>query len=286
MCLWGLVSASTAFVKSFHGLAFTRFLLGFLEAPFFPGALFVLSSWYTREELATRTAIFFAGNHLSGAFGGLFAAGVQYGLNDATGFRSWQWLFILEGAATVTLSIIATFVLPDFPATTRWLSAEERAVAIQRLERSSGAEVEKRESLRSGLYMTIKDYRVWILSAIILTKTSAIGVGSFIPTLVATFDYGKIRSLLMVAPPYLFAAITSLVVSVSSDKFHERYCHLVFPLGVGMLGFILAAIMASPAPRYAALFLMLGGLYCGFNVAIAWVSSTVSESSIRICRNN
>ncbi|KAF2093326.1 MFS transporter [Rhizodiscina lignyota] len=275
MCLWGIVSASTAFVGSFHGLAMTRFLIGFLEAPFFPGALFLLSSWYTREELATRTAVLFSGNLLSGAFGGLVGASVQFGLNNVFGLRSWQWLFMLEGSATVILSLIAFFVLPDFPSTTRWLSEQERILAIERLQKSNGSSETGQRSLIAGFLMTIRDYKVWILSAIILTKTTAAAVSSFIPTLVATFEYGKIQSLLMVAPPYLFATIASLATSISSDKRGERCYHLAAPLAIGVIGFIIAAITTGLVPRYAALFLILGGVYGGFDVAIAWVSSTL-----------
>jgi MFS family permease len=276
MGLWGLVSASTAFVKSFFGLAATRFFLGFLEAPFFPGALFLLSSWYTKEELATRMAVLYAGSLLSSAFGGLFAAAIQYALNGFLGMRSWQWLFVIEGCATILLSVSAAFVLPDFPSTTRWLSDDEKVIAVQRLEASRGTKPTQRSSLLSGLHMTVTDYKVWILAAIIMTKTSAAAVGSFVPTLIATLEYGRVKSLLLVAPPYIFAAIVQLGISFSSDKMRERYCHLVLPLAVGMVGFIMAAIFSSLGLRYLTLFLILGGIYGGFNVAIAWVSSTVS----------
>lgn len=43
-------------------------------------------------------------------------------------------------------------------------------------------------------------------------------VTSFIPTLVTTFEYSKIKTLLLVAPPYVFAAIVAMSVSISSDK--------------------------------------------------------------------
>jgi MFS family permease len=54
MTLWGVVSASQAATHSFSGLIACRTLLGVTEAPFFPGAIMLLSSWYTREELAHR----------------------------------------------------------------------------------------------------------------------------------------------------------------------------------------------------------------------------------------
>lgn len=47
MFIWGLISALTATVNNFSGLVVCRFFLGFIEAVYFPGCLFLLSSWYT-----------------------------------------------------------------------------------------------------------------------------------------------------------------------------------------------------------------------------------------------
>jgi MFS family permease len=43
MALWGVVSATMGSVHSFAGLLITRFFIGFVEAVFFPGALYFLS---------------------------------------------------------------------------------------------------------------------------------------------------------------------------------------------------------------------------------------------------
>ncbi|KID74578.1 MFS transporter prlL [Metarhizium brunneum] len=275
MALWGVVSASTAAVHDFRGLVICRFFLGFLEAPFFPGALFLLSSWYTPRELATRTAVMYTGSLLSSAFGGLVGAGVQYGLDGARGLHAWQWMFVIEGAATVAVSLASIFVLPDFPATTAWLSSQQRAVAMHRLRVHSGSVDEEKGSVLQGLRMALLDYKVWLLTLIVILKTSAAAVTAFIPTLVATFNFGKIESLLMTAPPYVFAAVVAMAVSVASDKLEERYWHLVCPLAVGMVGFIVAACTHSLAPRYFSLFLMLGGVYGCFDITYAWLSSTL-----------
>lgn len=64
-------------------------------------------------------------------------------------------------------------------------------------------------------------------------------------------------------------------ISISSDRRIERCGHLVVPLTFGMVGYIIAAATKGLAPRYFSLFLMLGGVYGGFNVGLAWVSSTV-----------
>ncbi|PNY24303.1 transporter [Tolypocladium capitatum] len=275
MGLWGVVSACTALVTGFKGLVICRFFLGFMEAPFFPGALFLLSSWYTPRELATRTAVLYTGSLLSSAFGGLVGAGVRYGLDGTRGLRPWQWLFIIEGASTVALSCIAIFVLPDFPSTTRWLSDQERAIAVHRLRVHSGSLDEERGSVLQGLKLALADYKVWVLTLIVILKTSAGAVTSFIPTLVATFNFGDVQSLLMTAPPYVLAAIIAMGVSISSDKLSERYFHLVTPLAVGMVGYIVAAATQTLAGRYFSLFLMLGGVYGSFDVTYAWISSTL-----------
>jgi hypothetical protein len=212
---------------------------------------------------------------LSSAFGGLVGAGVQYGLDGVHGLESWRWLFILEGVCTVAFALTCIFILPDFPHTTRWLSEEEKAIATFRLRDRNGNNDEERGSLLSGLRMAVTDYKVWILAGIVITKTSAAAVTSFIPTLVKTFGYSKIQSLLLVAPPYVFAAICAMCISISSDRRQERYCHLVIPLSFGMVGYIIAAATTTLAPRYVSLFLMLGGVYGGFNVAIAWISATL-----------
>jgi MFS family permease len=54
MATWGVVSAAQASVHSFGQLLACRAILGFTEAPFFPGTIMLLSSWYTRSELAHR----------------------------------------------------------------------------------------------------------------------------------------------------------------------------------------------------------------------------------------
>ncbi|XWX01510.1 hypothetical protein V2A60_009538 [Cordyceps javanica] len=275
MALWGVVSACTAAVTNFTGLVICRFFLGFLEAPFFPGALLLLSSWYTPKEMATRTAIMYTGSLLSSAFGGLVGAGIQYGMDGARGLHSWQWLFILEGITTVVVSLASIYVLPDFPSNTVWLTAEERALAIHRLHAHNGSADEERGPLLQGLKQAVMDYKVWLLTLIVVLKTSAGAVTQFIPTLVDTFHFTKVQTLLMTAPPFVFAAVVALAVSISSDKLGERCLHLVIPLTFALIGFIIAATTHSLIPRYVSLFLALGGVYGCYDITYAWMSSTI-----------
>ena len=105
---WGLVSCLTSQVKNFGDIVACRFILGFVEAPFFCGVLFYLSKWYTKQELSFRMAIFYSASLVSGAFGSLIAAGILSGLAGEMGMAAWQVRFAqlrLQSTSTFTNAI-------------------------------------------------------------------------------------------------------------------------------------------------------------------------------------
>ena len=61
MVSWGIISVCMMFITNFAGLIVCRFLLGVMEAGFFPGIIFYLTFWYKKEEQAFRQTIFFTG---------------------------------------------------------------------------------------------------------------------------------------------------------------------------------------------------------------------------------
>lgn len=50
--LWGAVMIGMGFVKDWHIMAGLRVLLGIFEAGYFPAAVYLLSTWYTRYEVS------------------------------------------------------------------------------------------------------------------------------------------------------------------------------------------------------------------------------------------
>jgi MFS family permease len=93
MLIWGMISTCSGVVTNFSGMVATRFFLGFVEAAFLPGALLILSKWYTRRELTKRNAILFCGNLISNAFSALVGAGVLSNMQGTLGHSAWRWLF-------------------------------------------------------------------------------------------------------------------------------------------------------------------------------------------------
>lgn len=88
--VWGLIEVLQAFVTNAGGWYAARLFLGLGESGFIPGALYTLSRWYTQDELAKRTTIFFLGPSISAAFGSLISAGALH-LEGEGGLKGWQW---------------------------------------------------------------------------------------------------------------------------------------------------------------------------------------------------
>jgi MFS family permease len=165
--IWSVVSAATAALTNRQGLFALRVCLGFVEAPLYPGAVFIMSCWYTRKELALRFAVLYTGLVLAMAVSGLIAAGVFAGMDGAMGLAGWQWLFIIEGAAGFVFAVVALFLLPDYPGantgSARWSMTEDlRRLAVARMQVDRVSEPEGEHTVLAGLCLSLTDYKTYI----------------------------------------------------------------------------------------------------------------------------
>lgn len=129
---WGLIASFQALVRSFPSLLICRLLLGFTEAAFSPGIPFYFSFFFRRNELAFRIGLLISAAPLAGSFASSLAYGiVKFGSH--TGIQPWRMLFLVEGFPSVVVAIWVWWVIPDSPATARWLNAREQRIATLRL---------------------------------------------------------------------------------------------------------------------------------------------------------
>ncbi|KAI8193181.1 MFS transporter prlL [Colletotrichum sp. SAR 10_65] len=275
----GVLCACSGAAHSFGGLLATRFLLGFVEAAFYPGCLATLSAWYVRKELGVRTGLFYSGSMLSGAFSGLIAAGITNGMDGLGGLLAWRWLFIIEGSLTVLIACGAFFILPDFPANTKWLTEQERQMAMWRMEVDAAGEEDwtssSEQPIFAGFKMIMVDPINWILVVLVYGAASSISINSFFPTVVGSLGKDRITTLLLTSPPYLLACIACAAVSWNADRTNERFWHTVAPLACSLLGFIISSAATGIGPRYFGAMIMLPGIYTGFNMSMVWTANTM-----------
>ncbi|KAI9900959.1 hypothetical protein N3K66_005221 [Trichothecium roseum] len=274
--IWGAVSGSTGFTRSFAGLATARFFTGATEAPYFPGCIFLLSSWYTKAELPSRIAIFYLGYTLASAFGGLLAAGIVSGMDGLGGYEAWRWIFLLEGALTIVVGFPAYLLLPNYPANTGWLSDAESALAQWRLAREydgEGDEVE--DSVFSGLRQSLADPKSWLLVLIQTGAVMSMSFTYFFPSIVQTLGYSRVETLLLTAPPYFASCIYAILNSWHSGRTGERCFHIVTGCCISIVGQILSTATHNLGARYFAMFLQAVGSFSVFQLVLSWVSSTI-----------
>ncbi|KAF3914204.1 hypothetical protein ABW20_dc0106302 [Dactylellina cionopaga] len=277
MMLWAVVSALTAMSKDFTGLLLTRFFLGLTEAPFYPGAVYILSVFYTRKEIATRIAILYTGNILATAFAGLIAAGIFHGLDNVAGIAGWKWLFILQGAVTFVIAGVGFFLLPDFPLTTKWLSQEERELAHSRMELDTVAN-KGETSTWKGLQQAARDPMVWIFALMAHMHLAANGFKNFFPTVVETLGFNTTVTLVLTCPPYLIAGAVTVLVSYSSGKFNERTYHITISKTVATIGFVAAAATLDTAGRYISMVVFTIGTYGVNSLILGWCGSVCGQT--------
>ena len=180
--VWSGVSAATCGVSNHQGLfavryvAFSlvsmglmcRFFLGVVEAPLFPGAIYVMSCWYTRREMAFRCALLYTGQTLAFCVAGLIAAAVFGTLEGKNGLAGWQWLFIVLAVTGAGLAVVALFILPDYPhsktGSATWSMTEDmRIIAAARIAADRVSTTHAKAGVLQGLKMSVFDYKMWLL---------------------------------------------------------------------------------------------------------------------------
>ena len=112
-----------------------RFLMGMFEASYGPGTPYLLSFFYLRHEVGFRTGIFLSAAPLATTFAGALAYGITSGHPS---IASWRVLFLAEGLPTIAMAFVAFFFLPDSPHTAKFLTEEEKEIALARGVRQVG----------------------------------------------------------------------------------------------------------------------------------------------------
>ncbi|KAI1349363.1 allantoate permease [Xylaria sp. FL0043] len=282
MTIWGVISTAQSATRSFTGLVLARFFLGFAEAPFFPGAIFLMSSWYTRGEMAYRIAWFYSGSSLSNAFGGLIGAGVLSNLTGAHGIAGWRWLFIIEGTITIGVAILAGFILPNYPANTKWLTPEEQAYAQWRLIEDTGeADLADSTSIKEGVKMAFRDPKLYLFTLLQHASILSQAFQYFFPSIVKTLGYGNTETLLITAPVWIFTFLVSLVVTYTSGRVGDRSIHIICLMLLSVVGNIIAVSTLNTGARFFAIFLLPAGAVTAYQIILAWVANSFPRPLVK-----
>lgn len=277
--LWGACMLGMGFVYNWSGLMAARWWLGVAEAGLFPGVNYYLSCWYKRKEFGVRAAVFFSAAAIAGSFGGLLAAAIQ-NMDGLSGIKGWQWIFIIEGGATILIGIISFWMVHDFPDEARFLSEEDRARVLWRLKEDKQASAEHEDFKLDYLWQAVKDWKTYVGMLIYMGPLMPLYAFSlFLPTIIQNMSFTTpdaiIKNQLLSVPPYALAALMTIVVGFWSDKSGKRAIFNICCAPISMVGFIMLIATNNPAVQYAGAFLGALGIYPAISLTIAWVANNV-----------
>jgi D-galactonate transporter len=241
MITWGLVCSAAMFSRSSSSFYACRFLLGVMEAGFFPGIILYLTYWYPEERRAHITAMFLTAIPVAGLVGSPISGWIMQTFTGTAGLAGWKWLFLLEGIPSVLLGVATLFYLDDSIESAGWLERDEKKLLANNI--AAEKEAKTHHSLRDGLV----EWRVWFFGVVYFCFVSGLyGFSFWLPQMIKSSGVGsELRIGLLTAVPNGLAIAGMLWAGRSSDLMLERRWHTLVCGLVAGLGLMLSAGFAA-----------------------------------------
>jgi hypothetical protein len=221
---------------------------------------------------------------LSGAVGGLLASGILK-LKRLGFLHGWQMIFIIEGIITMGLALIAFFTLTDRPDTARWLSEEQKELAInrvksERLNLTVLLDKIDASKLKRGFtnLITLSTAVVFLLDNI-----TVLGISFFLPTIVRSIYPGRttVQLQLFTVPPYVVGAVCTVIITTLSWRFDHRQTLIACTGPTIIADYAFFLVTRDPNIRYAAVFMSASTAFSLGAMTNAQVSANGISDSAR-----
>ena len=262
MVLWGFVSAAFVFVRNPIEFGALGFLLGAVEAGFYPGVIVYLTWWFPARQRARIIALFMSAIPLAGIFGNPVSGWIMDTFAHTGPLRGWQWMFLLEALPALACGAVLLLTLASDFASARWLSQAEKEILAAEIE----ADLAQQVSSSAPVSAVMKSGRVWLMCFIYFTFiVGQYGLTFWMPTLIhGTGVRGNTLIGWLSAIPFLCAVVAMNLCGRSADRHHERRWHLIVPALTGAAGFAVAAAF-------------------GQNTVVSVVALSVAASGVLTC---
>ncbi|NVZ28301.1 MFS transporter [Pseudomonas gingeri] len=221
MFTWGLVATAMAFVQNETHFYILRFLLGVAEAGFFPGVIYYFTRWLPGVERGKAIAIFLSGSAVASLISGpLSGALLQI---EGFGWHGWQWMFIIEGLASVVLCGFTWFWLDSTPRDAKWLSAAEQDVLVQVIEDEQRAR-EAAMPVKPSIWTLLKDRQIVLFCLLYFCIQLTIYAATFwLPSIIKKMgDLSDLQVGFFNSIPWLISIIAMYAFAAASGKWKHQ----------------------------------------------------------------
>ncbi|QLL11359.1 MFS transporter [Pseudomonas chlororaphis] len=239
MFTWGLVATAMAFVQNETQFYVLRFLLGVAEAGFFPGVIYYFTRWLPGVERGKAIAVFLSGSAVASLVSGpLSGALLQI---EGLGWHGWQWMFIIEGMASVLLCGFVWFWLDSTPRDAKWLSAAEQDALVQAID-SEQREREAAMPVKPSLWTLLKDRQILLFCLIYFCIQLTIYAATFwLPSIIKKMgDLSDLQVGFFNSIPWLISIIAMYAFAAASGKWKFQQAWVASALLVAAAGMFLS----------------------------------------------
>ncbi|RFU78238.1 allantoate permease [Trichoderma arundinaceum] len=194
---WGLTLTGMTWANSFGQLMAARFFLGAFEACVGPAFVAITQMWWRRREQTLRIGSWYCMNGLTWVFGSL----ITYGLASIDSpMKPYQIIFLFFGIVTVAVSGAMFFWMPDSPTEAKFLSDEDKIIAIERL-RNNQMGVMSREWRYPHFFESLRDPKTWLwVIMIFCISVPSNGISTFGPLIIKSFVTDPFQTILFNVP--------------------------------------------------------------------------------------
>jgi sugar phosphate permease len=243
MVTWGIVSACFIFVQGPTSFYILRFLLGIMEAGFFPGVILYLTYWVPARHLNQARGYFYMGLAIAGIIGNPFSGGLLE-LEGLFGLPGIHWMFLVQGGLTVAVGVWSFFYLTDKPQdAAKWLPDDERQALVETVDAEDDAKASGHGPRK--VLAALVNWRVWYFSLIYFCiQIATYGFTFFLPAQVTSITGQKLgfAASLVTAIPWAFALVAVAFIPKIADRTRKHR-----PIGAALLVLTAVGLVISGA---------------------------------------
>lgn len=261
MLTWGIVAMAMAFVQSETSFYVLRFLLGVAEAGFFPGVIYYFTQWLPNSERGKAMAVFLSGSAIASILSGpITGALLQI---EGGGMHGWQWMFIIEGMASVLLCAVVWVRLDSHPKDAKWLSDEERNSLTTMIDHEQ-KERQASKPLHVSSWSLLKDRQILLFCFIYFAiQLTIYGATFWLPSIIkkmghfTDFQVGLFNSL-----PWIVSIVAMYLFASLAARFKHQQAWVAAALVISALGMFAST---TGGPVFAFVAICIAGI--GFKAA-------------------
>ena len=239
MFTWGAAAMAMAFVKGETSFYVLRFILGAAEAGFFPGIIYYFTQWLPASERGKTMAVFLSGSAIASVISGPVSGALLH--ISGLGMHGWQWMFLIEGAASVVLCGFVWFWLQSHPRQAKWLSEEEREALVAAIAEEQRAREATRVA-KPSMFKLLADRQIALFCFIYFSIALTIyGATFWLPSMIKKMgNLGDFQVGLLNSVPWIISIVAMYGFAALAGKWKFQQAWVALTLVIAAFGMFMS----------------------------------------------